>query len=81
VISTIADRIGESVTEPVEIVPVTNGSYSIPEGSPLYDLDVSNLLVFKKVEEEGPDIRGGHPDALVIHATKASKNGMSLFIN
>ncbi|KAL0275534.1 UNVERIFIED_CONTAM: hypothetical protein PYX00_003356 [Menopon gallinae] len=37
-------------------------------------LDVSQYLVFKKTEDGGPDIRGGHPDALIIHATKAHKN-------
>lgn len=46
-----------------------------PEVSLLDKLDVSQYLVFKKAEDEGPDIRGGHPDALVIYATKAHKNG------
>ncbi|XP_043579146.1 guanine nucleotide-releasing factor 2 isoform X8 [Bombus pyrosoma] len=40
----------------------------------LDELDISNYLVFKKPDEEGPDIRGGHPDALLIHATKANKH-------
>lgn len=30
-------------------------------------------LVFKKPNEEGPDVRGGHTDALIIHATKSQK--------
>lgn len=46
-----------------------------PEISLLDKLEVSQFLVLKKPEDEGPDIRGGHPDALVIHATKAHKNG------
>ncbi|XP_055601728.1 guanine nucleotide-releasing factor 2 isoform X2 [Uranotaenia lowii] len=37
------------------------------------DLDVSNHLVFKKENEDGPDVKGGHPDALIIHATKVQK--------
>ncbi|RZF34527.1 hypothetical protein LSTR_LSTR014754 [Laodelphax striatellus] len=45
-----------------------------PPDSPLAELDMTRFLVFKKTEEDGPDIRGGHPDALIIHATKASKN-------
>ncbi|XP_075226685.1 C3G guanyl-nucleotide exchange factor isoform X2 [Lycorma delicatula] len=45
-----------------------------PPDSPLSELDISRFLVFKKADEEGPDIRGGHPDALIIHATKANKN-------
>ncbi|XP_063983968.1 guanine nucleotide-releasing factor 2 isoform X3 [Diachasmimorpha longicaudata] len=40
----------------------------------LDELDISKHLVFKKSEEDGPDIRGGHPDALLIHATKANKH-------
>uniref|UniRef100_A0A182W8D2 CRK SH3-binding GNRP n=1 Tax=Anopheles minimus TaxID=112268 RepID=A0A182W8D2_9DIPT len=38
------------------------------------ELDVSNYLVFKKENEEGPDVKGGHPDALIIHATRVQKN-------
>lgn len=45
----------------------------------LEELDISKYLVFKKPDEEGPDIRGGHPDALLIHATKANKHGIYLF--
>jgi hypothetical protein len=45
------------------------------EEGPLDELDVAQWLVFKKPEEEGPEIRGGHIDALIVHATKANKNG------
>ncbi|KDR09115.1 guanine nucleotide-releasing factor 2 isoform X2 [Zootermopsis nevadensis] len=44
------------------------------ESNPLEHLDITKYLVIKKPDEEGPDIRGGHPDALIIHATKANKN-------
>lgn len=37
------------------------------------ELDVNNYLVFKKDNEDGPDVKGGHPDALIIHATKVQK--------
>lgn len=37
--------------------------------------DVQDWLVSKKQEEDGPDIRGGPIDALIIQATKATKNG------
>ncbi|XP_025267227.1 guanine nucleotide-releasing factor 2 isoform X3 [Camponotus floridanus] len=40
----------------------------------LDELDINKYLVLKKSDEEGPDIRGGHPDALLIHATKANKH-------
>ncbi|XP_058064062.1 guanine nucleotide-releasing factor 2 isoform X2 [Anopheles bellator] len=38
------------------------------------ELDVSTYLVFKKENEDGPDVKGGHPDALIIHATRVQKN-------
>ncbi|KAG8264015.1 Rap guanine nucleotide exchange factor 1 [Homalodisca vitripennis] len=60
------------------LTPTPNGSQLAPD-SPLDMLDVTQLLVLKKTDEEGPDIRGGHPDALIIHATKANKNGKSKF--
>ncbi|XP_073979837.1 C3G guanyl-nucleotide exchange factor isoform X3 [Rhodnius prolixus] len=64
-----------TATSTVEVAPVTNGGLIAPvDASPLFELDVSKLLVFMRPDEEGPAIRGGHPDALVIHATKASKN-------
>ncbi|XP_043254314.1 guanine nucleotide-releasing factor 2 isoform X2 [Colletes gigas] len=44
------------------------------DDSILDELDISKHLVFKKPDEEGPDIRGGHPDALLVHATKANKH-------
>ncbi|XP_042885600.1 rap guanine nucleotide exchange factor 1-like isoform X4 [Penaeus japonicus] len=37
-------------------------------------LDVQEYLVLKKDGDEGPDIRGGPVDALVVHASKANKN-------
>ncbi|XP_063235683.1 guanine nucleotide-releasing factor 2 isoform X3 [Bacillus rossius redtenbacheri] len=46
----------------------------LDECSLLEQLDIAQYLVYKKGDEEGPDIRGGHPDALIIHATKANKN-------
>lgn len=48
----------------------------ISEVSIMEELNVSQWLVFKKPEEDGPPVRGGHADALVVHATNAVKNGM-----
>lgn len=39
------------------------------------EVDDDKALVLKKPEEEGPEIRGGPIDALIIQATKATKNG------
>lgn len=50
------------------------------EDNILDELEINQHLVFKKPEEDGPDIRGGHPDALLVHATKANKHGMQHYI-
>lgn len=50
------------------------------DDSILDELDINKYLVLKKSDEEGPDIRGGHPDALLIHATKANKHGIYFLI-
>lgn len=56
---------------------ITEPSHSdISEVIIMEELNVSQLLVFKKPEEEGPLVRGGHADVLVVHATNAVKNGM-----
>ncbi|XP_050293890.1 guanine nucleotide-releasing factor 2 isoform X2 [Anthonomus grandis grandis] len=39
-------------------------------------INVDDYLVLKKPEEEGPELRGGTLDALIIQATKATKNGV-----
>lgn len=39
------------------------------------DIDLNSYLVFKKSEDDLPDIRGGTIDALILQATKATKNG------
>uniref|UniRef100_A0A182SH87 Uncharacterized protein n=1 Tax=Anopheles maculatus TaxID=74869 RepID=A0A182SH87_9DIPT len=54
-----------------------NGITILEQQQPLNlmeELDVSNYLVFKKENEDGPDVKGGHPDALIIHATRVQKN-------
>lgn len=44
------------------------------EDSLLDLLDVREYLILKKEGEEGPEIRGGPVDALIVHASKANKN-------
>lgn len=51
------------------------------EAEPLEQLDITKYLVFRKPDEDGPDVRGGHPEALIIHATKANKNGELQFLD
>lgn len=45
------------------------------KGSALLEMDVNRYLIFKSVDEDGPDIKGGSIDALVVKATEVSKNG------
>lgn len=40
------------------------------------ELDISKYLVVKKEGEDGPEVKGGNPDALIIHATVGTDNGM-----
>lgn len=42
--------------------------------NPLDEIHVDDVLVHKKQGEEGPDIRGGSVDALIVRATKVNKN-------
>lgn len=38
-------------------------------------IDINEYLVFKKVNEDGPDLKGGYVDALIVYATKCNKKG------
>lgn len=37
------------------------------------EIDVHKYLVFKKDGEDGPDVKGGQLDALIVHASKVQK--------
>ncbi|XP_031627493.1 guanine nucleotide-releasing factor 2-like isoform X2 [Contarinia nasturtii] len=51
-----------------------NGSPSKGDQSVLIEeIDVQKCLVFKKDGEDGPDVKGGELDALIVHATKVQK--------
>ncbi|XP_055301065.1 guanine nucleotide-releasing factor 2 isoform X14 [Sitodiplosis mosellana] len=51
-----------------------NGSPSKCEQSRLIEeIDVQKYLVFKKDGEDGPDVKGGELEALIVHATKVQK--------
>ncbi|BFZ19943.1 hypothetical protein BsWGS_22981 [Bradybaena similaris] len=39
----------------------------------LDDVEVEDQLILKKQEEDGPDVRGGAVDALIVHATQAGQ--------
>ncbi|KAK7504449.1 hypothetical protein BaRGS_00004315 [Batillaria attramentaria] len=50
-----------------------DGDSDFAELNPLDDIDVSDQLIRKKEGEDGPEIRGGSIDALIVHATAAGK--------
>lgn len=37
------------------------------------EIDVHKYLVFKKDGEDGPDVKGGQLDALIVHASRVQK--------
>lgn len=37
------------------------------------EMDVQKFLVLKKDAEDGPDVKGGELDALIVHASKVQK--------
>lgn len=48
------------------------------------EIDVQKYLMLKKDSEDGPDVKGGELDALIVHATKVQKfseNGKYASIN
>ncbi|XP_052899791.1 guanine nucleotide-releasing factor 2-like isoform X2 [Anopheles moucheti] len=64
-------------TQTLDVKTSKNGITILEQQHPLNlmeELDVSNYLVFKKENEDGPDVKGGQPDALIIHATRVQKN-------
>uniref|UniRef100_A0A0A9Z173 CRK SH3-binding GNRP n=2 Tax=Lygus hesperus TaxID=30085 RepID=A0A0A9Z173_LYGHE len=65
-------NINPTPTEECEVI--TNGTSPTLGEHLLYELDVSKHLVMMRPEDgEGVAIRGGHINALIINATKASK--------
>ncbi|XP_065076424.1 guanine nucleotide-releasing factor 2 isoform X4 [Ochlerotatus camptorhynchus] len=63
-------------SSPAAVTKIKNGITLIEQQQSINlmeELDISNYLVFKKENEDGPDVKGGHPDALIIHATKVQK--------
>lgn len=51
-----------------------NGSPSKTDQTSLIEeIDVHKYLVFKKDSEDGPDVKGGQLDALIVHASRVQK--------
>ncbi|XP_055526376.1 guanine nucleotide-releasing factor 2 isoform X6 [Wyeomyia smithii] len=74
--SPVANSSDQNPQTSAAITKIKNGIALIEQQQPsnlMEELDVSNYLVFKKENEDGPDVKGGHPDALIIHATRVQK--------
>ncbi|CAG9783085.1 unnamed protein product [Diatraea saccharalis] len=79
--SPVPSQRSESSTEPVVAVTDTkSGSVSADSDDIILQTDISAWLLLKaptKTSEqrtEPPEVRGGHPDALIVLATKATKD-------
>ena len=81
----------QRTSTPVSLVPSSESGISSqseltraetePECDELCALDqieVSAFIVFKPPTEEGPEIRGGSVDGLIVKATEVSKNGKQI---
>ncbi|XP_031627497.1 guanine nucleotide-releasing factor 2-like isoform X6 [Contarinia nasturtii] len=72
-IVTVSNNVSESSAVNNDI-DSGNGSPSKGDQSVLIEeIDVQKCLVFKKDGEDGPDVKGGELDALIVHATKVQK--------
>ncbi|XP_049887610.1 guanine nucleotide-releasing factor 2 isoform X5 [Pectinophora gossypiella] len=75
--SPVPSQRSESSTEAVQ--STNNNSDSKPAPVPDSDdiilhTDIAQHLLLKAPSKDGPEVRGGHPDALIVLATKATKD-------
>ncbi|KAJ0181119.1 hypothetical protein K1T71_003204 [Dendrolimus kikuchii] len=64
----------ETNSEPVPIVTEETASTTDEPEDIILQTDISSWLVLKEPTKDGPDVRGGQPDALIVLATKATKD-------
>lgn len=51
----------------------TSSAKSCDQINLIEEIDVQRYLVLKKESEDGPDVKGGELDALIVHASKVQK--------
>ncbi|GIY77806.1 rap guanine nucleotide exchange factor 1 [Caerostris darwini] len=56
------------------LVPINETENSSEIQGALDELDPSPYLIMKKIGEDGPDLKGGSVDSLIVLATRATKN-------
>ncbi|XP_075986233.1 C3G guanyl-nucleotide exchange factor isoform X3 [Anticarsia gemmatalis] len=80
--SPVPSQRSEGSTEPAA-APAENNRNSTPAPPAADDIilqtDISSWLELKGPGKDGPEVRGGHPDALVVLATKATKESDEYF--
>ncbi|XP_063373066.1 guanine nucleotide-releasing factor 2 isoform X1 [Cydia amplana] len=73
--SPVPSQKSESSTEP--IAATKDSDTAPPDADPediILQTDISSNLLLKAPSKDGPEVRGGHPDALIVLATKATKD-------
>ena len=72
-----------AASSPINLIPSSESGISSQSETtrttdecqgPLDEIDVSPYLVYKNTDEDGPDIKGGIIDVLIVKATEVSKN-------
>ncbi|XP_045760965.1 guanine nucleotide-releasing factor 2 isoform X3 [Maniola jurtina] len=69
----------ESSTEPTQAATDDNATSIADPDDIILQTEVSGWLLLKGTNKDGPEVRGGHPDALIVLATKATKESDEYF--
>lgn len=72
----------ESSSEPVPPAAESNNAVSSDSEDIILQTDVSSWLLLKGTTKDGTEVRevrGGHPDALIVLATKATKGTKQIY--
>ncbi|KAL0895820.1 hypothetical protein ABMA27_011852 [Loxostege sticticalis] len=74
--SPVPSQRSESSTEPAVPANETNNTPAASTDAEdiILQTDISSWLLLKAPSKDGPEVRGGNPDALIVLATKATKD-------
>ncbi|XP_052737237.1 guanine nucleotide-releasing factor 2 isoform X2 [Bicyclus anynana] len=72
--SPVPSQRSESSTEPTPVATDDNSTSIADPDDIVLQTEVSGWLLLKGNNKDGPEVRGGHPDALIVLATKATKD-------
>ncbi|XP_068628338.1 guanine nucleotide-releasing factor 2 isoform X3 [Battus philenor] len=77
--SPVPSQRSEGSSEPAVATVEPNTNASAESEDIILQTDISQWLLLKAPAKEGPEVRGGHPDALIVLATKATKESDEYF--